>query len=187
MNRFEELNRLHNRAQFDCGEEELNIFLKSLARQNLKKGLSRTFVLTAQRVPEEILGFFILSLFEIKAEKLPAKFAKKYRGKIPAVKIARLAVAKGLQNQGIGRHLMINAIFRTIKISQNAGITGLFVDSKNQGVKRYYQKFGFIPLPDTPLSLFLPHKFRHKKRVPDVHRESAGVIFSGIFTDENLV
>ncbi|MDD9303022.1 MAG: GNAT family N-acetyltransferase [Desulfobacter sp.] len=156
MNRFEELNRSHNRAGFDCGEEELNGFLKNLARQNLKKGLSRTFVLTAKQIPEEILGFFTLSLFEIKAERLPEKFAKKYRVNIPAVKIARLAVAKGLQNQGIGRYLMINAIYRTIKISQNAGITGLFVDSKNQKVKKYYQKFGFIPLPDTPLSLFLP-------------------------------
>ncbi|MCD4719918.1 MAG: GNAT family N-acetyltransferase [Desulfobacula sp.] len=158
MNQFEELNRSHNRAGFDCGVEELNIFLKNLARQNLKKGLSRTFVLTEKRIPKEILGFYTLSIFEINALKLPEKFVRKYKGNIPAVKIARLAVAKGVQNQGIGRNMMIDAVNRTIKISENAGIIGLFVDAKNRGVKEYYQKFGFIPLSDKDLNLFLPLK-----------------------------
>ena len=77
MNRFEELNRSHNRAGFDCGVKDLNEFLKNLARQNLKKGLSRTFVLTGKGFPEEIPGYYTLSVFEVSAEKLPRKFAKK--------------------------------------------------------------------------------------------------------------
>ena len=158
MNQFEELNRSHNRAGFDCGVEELNTFLKNLARQNFKKGLSRTFVLTEKSIPKEILSFYTLSIFEINAQKLPEKFVRKYKGNIPAVKIARLAVAKGVQNQGIGRNMMIDAVIRTLKISENAGIIGLFVDAKNQGTKEYYQKFGFIPLLDKGLTLFLPLK-----------------------------
>jgi len=158
MNQFEELNRSHNRAGFDCGVEELNIFLKHLARQNFKKGLSRTFVLTKKEIPKEILGFYTLSIFEINGQNLPEKFARKYKGNIPAVKIARLAVARGVQNQGIGSNMIIDAVHRTIKISENAGIIGLFVDAKNQGVKKYYRKFGFIPLQDNNLKLFLPLK-----------------------------
>jgi ribosomal protein S18 acetylase RimI-like enzyme len=156
MNRFEELNRSHNRTGFDCGVKELNDFLNNLARQNLKKGLSRTFVLTGKRVPEEILGYYTLSVFEVSAEKLPHRFAKKYKGSLPAVKIARLAVAKGLQKQGIGKKMIINAIKRVINISENVGVIGLFVDAKNKGAKEYYLKFGFIALSDHPLSLFLP-------------------------------
>ena len=78
MNKFEELNRSHNRIGFDCGVKQLNEYLHNLARQNLKKGLSRTFVLIKKSVPEEILGFYTLSVFETSAEKLPPKFAKKY-------------------------------------------------------------------------------------------------------------
>ena len=156
MNRFEELNRSHNRAGFDCGVKDLNEFLKNLARQNLKKGLSRTFVLTGKGFPEEILGYYTLSVFEVSAEKLPRKFAKKNKGNLPAVKIARLAVAKGLQKQGLGKHMMINAMKRVINISENVGIIGLFVDAKNQGAKEYYLNFGFIPLSDHSLKLFLP-------------------------------
>ncbi|MBW2369847.1 MAG: GNAT family N-acetyltransferase, partial [Deltaproteobacteria bacterium] len=143
-------------AGFDCGVKELNEFLNNLARQNLKKGLSRTFVLIKKSVPEEILGYYTLSVFEITAEKLPHKFAKKYKGHLPAVKIARLAVAKALQNQGLGKHLIINAIKRVITISENAGVVGLFVDAKNENVRKYYSNFGFIALPDHPLELFLP-------------------------------
>lgn len=158
MMRFEELNRSHNRAGFDCGVKELNEFLKNFAHQNSKKGLSRTFVLTENSAPEEVLGYYTLSVFEVFAEELPRKFAKKYKGNLPAVKIARLAVARGLQKQGIGKHMMIDAIKRVIKISANVGVIGLFVDAKNQGAKEYYLGFGFIPLADHSLILFLPLK-----------------------------
>ena len=44
MINFIELNHTHNRNNFEFGIEELNYFLRNLATQNLKKGLSRTFV-----------------------------------------------------------------------------------------------------------------------------------------------
>ncbi len=34
--------------------------------------------------------------------------------------------------------------------------TGFFVDARNKNAKAYYEQFGFIPLPDRPLELFLP-------------------------------
>jgi len=52
--------------------------------------------------------------------------------------------------------MLINAIMRVISISEHAGVIGFFVDAKNKAVRRYYQKFGFISLPDHPLELFLP-------------------------------
>jgi len=156
MIRFVELNRSHNRDNFDCGVEELNYFLKNLARQNLKKGLSRTFVAIKDGIPEEILGFYTLSLFELTAEKLPKKIAKKYKGNIPAIKLGRLATAMGKQKQGLGKSMLINAIMRVISISEHVGVIGFFVDAKNEGAKTYYQRFGFISLPDHPLEVFLP-------------------------------
>ena len=58
MINFVELNRTHNRDNFNCGVEELNYFLRNLARQNLKKGLSRTFVAVDKNIPEEVLQFW---------------------------------------------------------------------------------------------------------------------------------
>ncbi len=154
--KFEELNRSHNREGFNCGDKDLNDFLKNLARQNLKKGLSRTFVLVDEHRPGEILGFYTLSVFEVSAQKLPSKHAKKYKGQLPAAKLARLAVAIGKQSHGFGKYMMINAFKRVVTISENAGIVGFFVDAKNVQAKDYYLKFGFLALPEHPLELFLP-------------------------------
>jgi len=162
MIRVEKLTRSHNRVGFDCGVQELNDFLHNLAHQNFKKGLSRTFVLTGEDIPEEILSFYTLSVFEVCAENLPQKFSKKYKGHLPAVKIVRLAVAKALQNQGLGKHMIIDAIRRAIAISKHVGIIGLFVDAKNEDAKQYCLRFGFIPLPDYTLELFLPIKTLEK-------------------------
>lgn len=154
--KFKELSRSHDREGFDCGVRELNHFLKTLALQNVKKGLSRTFVLVEEDSPDQILGFFTLSLFELSANTLPRQYAKKYKGKIPAAKLARLAVSQSRQKQGLGKRMIFNAIKRVLLVSEQAGIIGFFVDAKGEQAKLYYKKFGFTPLPAHPLTLFLP-------------------------------
>ncbi|MFH1932164.1 MAG: GNAT family N-acetyltransferase [Pseudomonadota bacterium] len=156
MLKIETVSRGHNRSGFDCGNDALNQYLKKIALQHLNKGLSRTFVLVDDNIPTEILGFFTLVSCEIFVDKLPRKYAKKYPSKAPAAKLARLAVAKDRQRQGLGTHMMINAVERVIRVSQDLGIIGFFVDAKDNKAKGYYEQFGFIQLPDNPLELFLP-------------------------------
>ena len=156
MLKIETVSRDHNRSGFDCGNDALNQYLKKIARQHLNKGISRTFVLVDDNIPTEILVFFTLVSCEIFVDKLPRKYAKKYPSKAPAAKLARLAVAKDRQRQGLGTHMMINAVERVIRVSQNLGIIGFFVDAKDNEAKAYYEQFGFIQLPDNPLELFLP-------------------------------
>lgn len=156
MKRIELLDQSHDRGAFDCSSEALNQFLRQTARQHIQKGISRTFVLTDSEQPESILGFFTLSLCEVRAEKLPPKLAKKYPSTVPGVRLARLAVAKAWQRQGIGEILMIEAMQRTLSIAENAGIIGLFVDAKDEAAKAYYERYGFVSLEDIPLELFLP-------------------------------
>ena len=156
MLKIETVSRDHNRSGFDCGNDALNQYLKQTARQHLNKGLSRTFVLVDDNIPTEIHGFFTLVSCEIFVDKLPRKYAKKYPSRAPAAKLARLAVSKDRQSQGLGTHMMINAVERVIRVSQDLGIIGFFVDAKDNKAKVYYEQFGFIQLPDNPLELFLP-------------------------------
>lgn len=156
MLRIETLSRNHDRTGFDCRNDELNQYLQKIARQHFNKGMSRTFVLIDDAEPTEILGFFTLASCEIFVEKLPRKYAKKYPSRAPAAKLARLAVTKKRQKQGLGTYMMINAIERVIEVSEHLGIIGFFVDSKNNAAKAFYEQFGFISLPDNPLELFLP-------------------------------
>ncbi|MBK1988933.1 GNAT family N-acetyltransferase [Sphaerospermopsis aphanizomenoides BCCUSP55] len=156
MKIIELLNKSHNRETFNCGNELLNQFLTRTARQHIQKGISRTFVLVDTEQPETIIGFFTLSICEVKAEKLPPQLAKKYPTTVPGVKLARLAVTQDWQSQGIGEILMIEAMKRALVIAENAGVIGLFVDAKDEKAQIYYQRYDFFSLVDVPLEMFLP-------------------------------
>ena len=156
MLRIEPLGKHHDRGSFDCGAEDLNHYLRNTAQQHLTKGISRTFVLVNDSAPDTIIGFFTLASCEIWFEKLPPKYAKKYPPKSPAAKLARLAVSQELQRKGHGTYMMVNAIERIITVADSLEIIGFFVDAKDTKAKVFYKQFGFMPLPDNPLELFLP-------------------------------
>ena len=150
------LTRKFNRKDFHCGSFELDSYLKNTARQHIKKEISKTFIIYDDEKESEILGFYTLAGCEVVSEKLPAEYAKKYPKKIPAAKLARLAVSKNIQRQGIGYLMMLDAFKRILSVSKHLGIVGFFVDAKDAEAKHYYLQYGFIRLPDDPLKLFLP-------------------------------
>ena len=156
MKIIEPLNKSHDRERFDCGAAALNLFLRATARQHIQKGISRTFVLSDRDCPQNIIGFFTLTLCEVRSEKLPSSLAKKYPPQIPGVKLARLAVDLQWQRQGIGEILMVEAMQRALLVADTAGGIGLFVDAKDESAQSYYARYGFIALEDNPLEMFLP-------------------------------
>ena len=156
MNKIELLNRSHNRKGFDCGNLALNHFLQRIARQHIEKGISRTFVMVDGKEPSDITGFLTLSLCEVDANALPARWVNKYSSIIPGVRLARLAVITGHQGQGIGKILLIEAMRRASLVAENVGVVCLFVDAKDLSARAYYQRFGFETAEKFPLLLFLP-------------------------------
>jgi len=153
------LDSSHDRKAFDCGVPVLNDFLRKTARQHRDKGLSNTFVLLDENAPQEILGFFTLSFLEVDAATLPEKHSHRLpkSSRLPAAKLARLAVDNRCQGNGYGDLLVADAVKRIVAtITESGGITGFFVDAKYERAKQFYLRFGFIPLQDAPLTLFLP-------------------------------
>jgi GNAT superfamily N-acetyltransferase len=149
------LDKSHDRTGFDCGEAELNTFLKTTARQHDQKGISRTFVLTDGS--PVILGFFTLTLCEVSPTSLPSQYARAYPDhSLPAVRLARLAVSRRAQKQRFGELLLSEAVYRTALIADQAGVIGLFVDAKNDAARQFYRRYGFLEIPEQPLKLFLP-------------------------------
>ncbi|MBI5444432.1 MAG: GNAT family N-acetyltransferase [Deltaproteobacteria bacterium] len=108
--------------------------------------------------PRAILGYFTLTLCEARAEELPESSRKLPSHPLPAVRLARLAVDGRHGSKGYGRLLLAEAVHRTVLISDQAGLVGLFVDAKDAGARAFYERFGFVPLRDQPLRLFLPRQ-----------------------------
>ena len=160
MHKIERLAKTHDRDAFDCGSEPLKLFLRQTARQHAERGISRTFVLVdeASTAPIPIVGYFSLNLCQIKSETLTPAEARKLPRDVAGVRLGRLAMAKAHQRQGLGRALLVAAMGKFLEIYQTAGGIGLFVDAKDQDAKRYYEQFGFLPMPSNELELFLPVK-----------------------------
>ena len=61
----------HDRQSFDCGHQELNLWLRQVARQHQDKGLSKTFVAAREEEPAHLCGYYALTLAELESRHLP--------------------------------------------------------------------------------------------------------------------
>jgi GNAT superfamily N-acetyltransferase len=75
---------------------------------------------------------------------------------IPVMLMGRLAIDHSQQGQGIGRALLKDAILRTLKAAEIAGIRALLVHALDEQAASFYLHIGFMVSPIDPLVLMLP-------------------------------
>jgi len=165
-NKFVEIEKsIHDRISFDCGEEELNSFLKTQAIKHMKAGVSKTFVLQAtislsnKKYP--ICSFFTVAPSSIKKDSLPIKQAKKLpHYPVPVFLLAQLAVHIDCQGQNIGKITLIKALEFLWKINLQMPAFAIIVDCLNENVEQFYTKYGFHILcnENTKVRMFIPMK-----------------------------
>jgi GNAT superfamily N-acetyltransferase len=68
---------------------------------------------------------------------------------IPTVLLGRLAIDKGFQGKGIGKLLLIDSLKRCYDTSKSVGTFAVIVDPLDKEAERFYEKYGFINLPDS--------------------------------------
>lgn len=141
---IEAITRQHDRKAFDCGVNELNQFLRQQARQKTVKHIAKTYVACRDSAPTTIIGYHTLTGYSVITP--PAhKDYKKYPHPLNAVKLARLAVDRSYQGHRLGEQLLIDAIYRTVVVSQQISAIGLFVDPMTPEVVPFYQQYDFFP------------------------------------------
>jgi hypothetical protein len=134
----------HDRADFDCGEEPLNRYLKTLAAQHRIKGIATTFVLLDSERPSLILGYYSLSAASLVFERLAAADRKGLPAyPVPAVRIGRLATSISIRGQRLGELLLQNAIKRTLQARNLLGVHAVVVEAKSVTAEGFYRKYGF--------------------------------------------
>lgn len=75
-------------------------------------------------------------------------------GSVPAIRMERLAVDTTFKGLGLGGALLVNALRRSASSDILAVV--LIVDAKDKPAAAFYRHHGFVPLSDSPLTLFLP-------------------------------
>ncbi len=147
----------HSREEFDCGVESLNTFLKQQASQNAKKDFSKTFVAISEQGSSGIIGYYTLAMSSLEFDHLPKeKHLPHYP--VPVAHLGRLAV--GLRHRGrrIGEFLLFHALLRVQTLSEEIGVFAVEVKALDEVASRFYVKYGFVPLADDPLHLYITLK-----------------------------
>jgi predicted GNAT family N-acyltransferase len=145
----------HNRNDFSCGVEVLDHYLKRQAGQDVKKRVAATFVLSSDG--RTIAGYYTLSQFAVELGTIPQHISKRLPRypMVPATLIGRLAVSTVFRGQGLGEVLLMDALHRSLLLSEQIASAAVIVDTKNDQARKFYLKYGFLELPGVSGRLFL--------------------------------
>ncbi len=132
----------HELDGFDSGEEEMNTWLRRNALRAQQQGSGRTRVLT-RRGDRRVLGYYAISPHDTYREDVPKSAAGGLRI-VPGYLVARLAVDRTLQGQGLGGELLLDALITIAAAAQTVGGRLVVVDAVNEGAVAFYERYGFI-------------------------------------------
>ena len=143
----------HDTEAFDCGQAELNRFLSRFAFVNHRAHTAQTYVVCRGL---RVVGYYSLTVGHADHIDAPARVTQGMaHHPVPLMILARLAVDKREQRRGLGAALLKDALSRSAKAADIAGIRALFVHAKNDDAAAFYAHFHFRPSPTDPHHLFL--------------------------------
>jgi len=150
----EKLNEAHDIDAFQCGKEPLDRFLKRFALVNQKAGGAQTYVVC--RGQGRVVGYYSLAVGAVEHAEAPGRISRGLaRHPIPVMLLARLAVDRTEQGQGLGKALLKDGLLRTAQAADIAGIRALLVHAKDDEARVWYENLEFEPSPTDPYHLFL--------------------------------
>ena len=128
----------------------MNDFLHRYAQRNRKLGLSATWVLPLSGSGKQpVAAYYTLASSTVLS--LPGY-------PVPVVLLARLAVHRQFQGQGVGEKTLVTALRQSVALVQRGlPALGLVLDVIDDRALSFYQTFDlFQPFTDDPLRLFVP-------------------------------
>jgi predicted GNAT family N-acyltransferase len=150
------LDKTHNRKNFECEEKSLTNYILNQVSQDVKKRLAICFVATEE--DNNVIGYYTLTSESLGRELIPEKYLKKVpkNYNAPVILLGRLARHSNEKGTGLGEHLLLDALFRALTLSEKSiGAMAVVVDPINEFAVKFYEKYGFEMLPDSE-KMFLP-------------------------------
>lgn len=131
---------LGNLASFDCGDEEINRFLRDEAFREQELGFNTTILLY---YGGELAAFVSTLADSILLHENEKDESTPYAS-VPAIKIGRLGTDKRFQGLGLGAFLVKYVFGQAIEVSENyCGVRMVTLDAYPNRVS-YYESLGFV-------------------------------------------
>jgi GNAT superfamily N-acetyltransferase len=139
---------------FDCGNLQLNEFLRRYAVKDQKRMFGVTYVAVyCANGLCQVIGYFTLANTSIPRQWLPEVLLKglpKYQS-MPAFLLGRLAVDKNHQGKHIGEVLLSHCFEHCLGISKLSGARYLIADAKESAVT-WYERYNFRKIEESSTS-----------------------------------
>lgn len=150
------LERSDDRSEFSSDAHELDTWLRQFAFQNQKANNAVTYVTVRDGV---VLGYYAIAVAGYARESVPADLAKGRPTELPCILLARLAVDRRVQGQGVGAALLRDAIERSHQVSESVGAAALLIHCRDEDARSFYLANGdFVQSPVEPLHVMLSMK-----------------------------
>ena len=143
-------------SPFDCGEPQLDRWLKEQAGQQDRRDATRTMI-AADEAKVRVAGYFASVTYEVAPDEASGVLGRR-RYPIPAMLLARLAVDRDYQRTGVGRLLLFDALSRFERASHDIGFELVVVDALHEDAACFYLRHGFRRFADHKLKLYLTTK-----------------------------
>lgn len=138
-----------DRQSFDCGRDSLNTWFRRRAWHNQQMDVSRTSVMCDAQTGA-IAGYVSLSATNIERAFLPKARQRNQPDPVPAILLGQLAVDRRYQGQGCARSLMFFALTTAVEVSKILGCFCVLTHPLDDGVRAFYERFGFETMPGDP-------------------------------------
>jgi GNAT superfamily N-acetyltransferase len=148
--------RAHRVDTFSCGEESLDRWLRAYAGQTQRRDAARTFVTADPN--GNVIGYHTLVAAQVEHEQATADVRRglSRHFPIPVALIARLAVAGSHQGTGLGRSLLLDALQRILKASDQLAVRAITVEALGDRAASFYRHYGFQATELAPNTLMVP-------------------------------
>jgi GNAT superfamily N-acetyltransferase len=142
-----EIRALHegdDRTSFRSGDADLDRFFHQFAGQNqFRHHLGVTYVAVQNR---SVLAYATVAAAHVEIDDLPPAARRKLpRYPLPVLRLARLAVDKSAQGQGVGLQLLRFVLRLALRMADEYGCVGVVVDAKPDA-EAFYAKYGFVAI-----------------------------------------
>ena len=146
-----------DRESFRSGVPSLDDWLSQHATQAERKHLASVWIASTPGDLSQVLGYYSLAPWQVSFDECPAPLRRRLpRYPLAVSLIARLAVAKNQQGNGLGSALLADALLRIRGAGETIPVQAVVVHAKDDRVAGWYRRFGFAPFPDQALFLYLP-------------------------------
>lgn len=150
----------HDLSAFDCGQQSLDEWLRSTALRAQDAHVTRTYVWTGRDDPT-VVAYYSVAPTQLMRSDLSRGQTGGFTV-VPAYLLARLALDKSLQGQGLGSELLIDALEVIVTASRHSGGRLIVVDAIDGAAVAFYRRHDFEPIKNDDQRLVMKVATAHQ-------------------------